>query len=398
MSCDRLHSLQQRLWGRTIALSTVHILFDCRLQLERIGRRGLWFCAKQRQTWHLLLILLVLETISGQVGFAQDFGNRRARLSEGYFKDGGITLRAFVPVTKTARDSIVEFEIDGKSVALGAIIEASGLAITKASEIKEGKLTCKLANGVKANARSIAVDDDNDVALVQIGAKGLKPIKWASQEISVGEWAVTPGIEITPEAVGIISVPPRKILHKQARIGVVLDFNTSSPKISEVLTGLGAEKAGLKPGDIIVAVNERPIGKREELTSTLRTFRHGQTVKLRVRRDEEEFDVSIQMTTAKPENTWRGGDRQERMNRLGGELSQRAEGFDLAIQHDTVLQPWQCGGPLINLDGKAIGLNIARAGRAASYALPAGLVKQIITDLQRQAQNAKHNVTSESSQ
>jgi serine protease Do len=73
------------------------------------------------------------------------------------------------------------------------------------------------------------------------------------------------------------------------------------------------------------------------------------------------------------------------MNRLGTELSQRSEGFELAIQHDTVLQPWQCGGPLVNLDGKAIGLNIARAGRIASYALPAVLVKQIVEDLKSRA-------------
>ena len=72
------------------------------------------------------------------------------------------------------------------------------------------------------------------------------------------------------------------------------------------------------------------------------------------------------------------------MNRLGGELSRRAEGFQLAIQHDGVLQPWQCGGPLLNLDGKAIGLNIARAGRVASYALPAGLVRHLADDLKNQ--------------
>ena len=36
-----------------------------------------------------------------------------------------------------------------------------------------------------------------------------------------------------------------------------------------------------------------------------------------------------------------------------------------------MLQPWLCGGPLVNLDGEAIGLNIARAGRVTTYALPA---------------------------
>ena len=94
----------------------------------------------------------------------------------------------------------------------------------------------------------------------------------------------------------------------------------------------------------------------------------------------------MQMMVPKPNRRWRGFDRQERMNRLGTELSQRAEGFQVAIRHDTVLQPWQCGGPLVNLEGKAIGLNIARAGRVASYALPSALMKQGIEDLKTEAQ------------
>jgi serine protease Do len=166
----------------------------------------------------------------------------------------------------------------------------------------------------------------------------------------------------------------------------MLDYEASSAKIREVMPGLGAEKAGLKPGDVLLQVNAQPVKNSKELTGTLRQFREGQTVTLRARREDQEFDASVQMMIPKLELTWRGSDRQERMNRLGGDVSQRAEGFGLAIQHDTVLQPWQCGGPLLNLDRKAIGLNIARAGRVASYALPAALVKQLIEDLKPRTQ------------
>ena len=46
-----------------------------------------------------------------------------------------------------------------------------------------------------------------------------------------------------------------------------------------------------------------------------------------------------------------------------------------------MLKPWLCGGPLVNLDGKAIGLNIARASRVTTYALPARLVRRIFEQL-----------------
>ena len=102
-----------------------------------------------------------------------------------------------------------------------------------------------------------------------------------------------------------------------------------------------------------------------------------------MQREKEEFDASVQMMLPKVDPRSRRFDREEQMNRMGSEPSERAEGFELAIQHDTVLQNWQCGGPLVNLSGQAVGLNIARAGRVASYALPADLVQRAISKLKR---------------
>ena len=77
-----------------------------------------------------------------------------------------------------------------------------------------------------------------------------------------------------------------------------------------------------------------------------------------------------------------------RFSRVRGDVSQRAEGFEQAIEHDTVLQPWLCGGPLVDLDGKAIGINIARASRVSTYALPSRLVKQILDNLRTRSKLA----------
>jgi serine protease Do len=179
---------------------------------------------------------------------------------------------------------------------------------------------------------------------------------------------------------------------------VQLDFNSPAATIGRIMEGLGAEQAGLKPGDHILAVNDQPVNEGQELIKTLRNFREGQLVKLRVQREEKEFEASVKMMVARPERAGRGFDRADRMNRMGGKPSQRAEGFALAIQHDTVLQAWQCGGPLVNLEGKAIGLNIARAGRVASYALPAHLVTQSILRLGRESRRNQRTESLETSQ
>jgi serine protease Do len=327
----------------------------------------------------LLPLALALGLLAPLAG-AQD-STPSAALPQNRYRNGEETLRAFAPISEATRYSIVKFNVDGATVALGAVVDTNGLTLTKASELKKGKLTCWLAIDKEVEAEVIATDEEEDVALVRVHAPGLKPVQWAAGEVSVGQWAITPGIAETPHAVGIISALPRRIRPPRALIGVQFEFSGSTPKIQELLPGLGAEKAGLKPGDLIVGMNHVTVTNREQVVETLREFREGQTVKLRVRREAKEFDADVRMMVPRTGQLGAEVNPQQRRSRLAGEVSQRAEGFEQAIEHDSVLRPWLCGGPLVNLDGKAIGLNIARAGRVTTYALPARLVKRILENL-----------------
>ncbi|MGA2174593.1 MAG: trypsin-like peptidase domain-containing protein [Verrucomicrobiota bacterium] len=302
------------------------------------------------------------------------------------FRSGEETLAAFAPVSAAARDSIVEVNVDGDAVALGTVVEAGGLALTKASEIKPGKLTCWLAAGKEVAAEVLAIDEDDDVALLRVQAQGLKPIRWAAQKVAVGQWAITPALAETPQAVGIISALSRRIRPERAFIGVDWDPNQSNsvPEVHALEPGLGAEKAGVKPGDVIVAVNNELVTTRERVSEILRDFREGQTVQLRLDRDGRQIDAEVKLMAPRS-----AGFARQRNNRLAGDTSQRAEGFDEAIEHDTVLPPWLCGGPLVNLDGEAIGLNIARASRVATYALPAPLAQKILQTLKAAPASAR---------
>jgi serine protease Do len=326
--------------------------------------------------WALALALGWLAQLAG----AQDAAVS-TRLPRNRFRSGEATLRAFAPVSGATRNSIVKFNVDGATVALGTVVDRNGLALTKASELKKGKLTCWLASEKEVSVELISIDEEEDVALVRVQAGGLKPIQWAEGEVAVGQWAITPGIAETPQAVGIISALPRRIRPQRALIGVQFDYGGSAPKIQELLPGLGASKAGLKPGDVIVAVNGAAVTNREQIVEALREFREGQTVKLRVQRAGKEFGVEVRMMVPRAGQLSGGSDSPQRRRRLDGEVSQRADGFEVAIEHDTVLPPWLCGGPLVNLEGKAIGLNIARASRVTTYALPSRLVRRIFDNL-----------------
>ena len=79
-----------------------------------------------------------------------------------------------------------------------------------------------------------------------------------------------------------------------------------------------------------------------------------------------------------------GGGRWRR-ERLEGDRSDLRGGFPSAMQHDVVLSPSECGGPLFDLEGRAVGLNIARAGRVASYAVPGDRIDVLVASLRSRA-------------
>ena len=69
-----------------------------------------------------------------------------------------------------------------------------------------------------------------------------------------------------------------------------------------------------------------------------------------------------------------------RMTQLNGPMSRRRDGFESAFQHDSVIHPRNCGGPVLDLSGKVVGMNIARANRTATYALPTQVLQDFVND------------------
>ena len=73
------------------------------------------------------------------------------------------------------------------------------------------------------------------------------------------------------------------------------------------------------------------------------------------------------------------------MNRLGAVLSKRSDDFPFVFQHDSPLFPEQCGGPIVDLQGRVLGINIARNGRASTLAIPSAHLATVVDDLLRES-------------
>jgi serine protease Do len=316
---------------------------------------------------------------------------QESRLPRTQFRSGDQTLTAFSSVVEGVRNSVVKLNVSGETVALGAVIDANGLAITKASELKPGLLSCWLASGKEVEAQVVSVDEEYDLALVRLQAAGLKPVVWDDSAPVIGQWAITPGIVSTPHAVGVISAATRRIRHPRAYIGIQFDVGATKPIVRDVMRGLGAEQVGIKSGDVILEIAGDPMADKDAVVKALAEFRDGQKVKLIVQRDDGRLAFDVPLKTPTPGQAEFDSYSEQRLRPINGRVSQRSQGFELVIQHDSVLQPWLCGGPVINLEGKAMGINIARAGRVATYSLPASVVKRAIANLANRVPTSSPN-------
>jgi hypothetical protein len=59
-------------------------------------------------------------------------------------------------------------------------------------------------------------------------------------------------------------------------------------------------------------------------------------------------------------------------------VSRRDTGFGRVIQHDSLITPEECGGPLVDIEGRLVGMNIARSDRTKTFALPVDVLKESI--------------------
>ena len=319
----------------------------------------------------LLIITVFMGTLTSN-GFAWE------QLRPSQLTSGSQMRKAFRSVVSTPRSWTVRVRSNGKEVSLGAIVGSDGWILTKASQLGK-QVTCELASAERHEAEIIGVDGKLDLALLKINAQNLPTVKWQStSDPKVGQWLVTPGLSMSPVSVGVLSVARRAIKPQPGVLGVRIDDAEGGALVKQVMRESGAEEAGLKPGDIIMNVAGEDIENANALSNFVQKFLPGDRIRLKVLRENKEITAVVILTDPQMLIYDRLREMQKKM---GGALSRRKSGFTEVLQHDAVLRPEDCGGVIVNLNGQAIGLNIARAGRTKSFAIPADHVIPMIEKL-----------------
>jgi serine protease Do len=298
-------------------------------------------------------------------------------------------VQLFRDVVAKPSQCTVRVNVAGKEAALGAIVSADGWILTKHSEVKGDNITCKLPDGKELAADLVGYDVPFDLAMLKIDANDLTPVVWSDSKVSrVGHWVASPGTGKDPVAIGVISVAARQVKRTKyisptgaagGYLGIAFDLNFAGVKVEEVFANNPAHKAGLKTGDLILALNGDAVESVEDFRALLAKNMPGDEIKLQIVRDDKEQELAAKLSQSPGAKG--GKSRSEIQNNMGSKLSQRRTGFPIILQHDSVLKPSDCGGPLVNLDGQVLGINIARAGRTESYAIPSEAVRPLLEKL-----------------
>ena len=270
--------------------------------------------------------------------------------------------------------------LDGREeIAYGVVISANGHVLTKASEIAGiGNLSVRVDQQSYHGAQVVAVDDEWDVALVKIEATGLSPVDFASSSsLPQGTWVVANGatsLKTRRALVGIISAKIRPIPAGGGNLGISLkDEAGEKLEIGDLAEDGGAGAAGLKKGDVIVAINGKAVAGFEELSEALKPHKPGTVIQLTYRRKDVEKTVDVKLEPGPV----------TRNDQMSGAYSDRRSGFPRVMQHDIIGDKSIVGGPLLDLDGKCVGMNIARANRAESFAIPVEDLKELAAKLMK---------------
>jgi len=296
------------------------------------------------------------------------------------WSQGSATLARFRPVVAPQRYNVVIVLHDGIAVALGAVVGAEGWILTKASELP-AEPTCRLADGRVLPAHVVGVEPTTDLALLKVPADGLSPIRWAETfDPPVGTLVATVGIQEDPMAIGIVSVRrrdladvsrptyslPLRLPAGRPWIHTFWKYDDSHPVPGSMIGGVDdlPWSAGVRDGDVLRRVAGRRFRGDQHWMDAIKGLRSGELVDLELERQGKPVKLRLPL---RPE--------------MGNHKNYRADGFPTVIECAVPFFSYECGGPVVDLKGRAVGITIARLPDYGGMVIPGDCILRLLPDL-----------------
>ena len=268
---------------------------------------------------------------------------------------------------------------DGKSAVriLGTVLDDYHLA-TKLSEIFPYQaLKCQLADGSMIVATLSKSDRTLDLAILKL-ARPYEAGKALSAAYSGQRNAVSFRSQIVFAATSLTDVSAAgmigRIEHNEpaqpARFGATMQSGADHVRITELSPNGSAVVAGLQVGDELSRVDGTAVTSLKAVGDLLLARQPGDWISIDVESAMKQFSLQARLQ----HDPGKQFEKTEFLDGRTGRVSHRRSGFPSVLQHDIALEPDTCGGPLFDMDGHIIAINIARRARESTLAIPIDLV------------------------
>ncbi len=308
------------------------------------------------------------------------------QVSEDFFREVLDSLR---PLAAAASDATHLVFRGSEWKCFCTVVRADGYAVTKFSEIdtrNNQALNVLLEKGRLVSAEIVHKWPEYDLALIKLDtADGELPaVRWhrGGEVPELGSFLAAVGSGPDPIAIGVVSVLTRAMSGgNKGFLGVGIETEAAGVRITRLQPDGAAMQGGLKAGDVITKIGDSVIDTGEKLQRLVTATTPGETIVVHFLRDGKTLKKDIVLGDREALDDYlAAGDRADRMNRFGTEISKTSYGFQRALQSDLPIRPEQCGGPVIDLNGEVVGINIARAGRIKTYMLVADDVARVVEE------------------
>lgn len=282
-----------------------------------------------------------------------------------------------------------------KPVAAVTFVGQEGYFLTKASEVTRME-RCFLRTGrdsQRLSVREVRRDVKLDLALGQVvdpdPTLTFPPVKWSpATAAGLGTWICSPCATWSSDSpnahyselrLGVVSAASRAIPGEGAALGIRMatpgDESVPNADKGVVILGVAAESpaqaAGLKRGDVLIEVAGTTVASFTQVNDLVKKRQPGDEIAIKLLREGKEVRKRLRLASrSRVIANWDGDDY------ANGGISIRTDQFPKIIQHDLPLNPHDMGGPVYNLQGETIAINIARADRISTFALPTELFRE----------------------
>jgi serine protease Do len=260
----------------------------------------------------------------------------------------------------------------GRAICTATIVGADGYVLIKASEVPElQKNRIEFSDGRTTDLREVHRDTRLDLVLAQaVGITGLHVASLGgARSLTLGQWLCSVAEAGTEMRIGTVSAKSRRIPGTGAALGIRMDEKAAKDgkgvRIVGIATESPAEAAGLKENDVLVTIAGEKVAEFRRVHDLVNKRQPGEIIDIHYLRKNKEETCRVRLASrTKVLQNWEGEDF------ANGGISLRSDNFPEVLQHDIPLLPIDMGGPVATLEGRVIGINIARVDRITTFALP----------------------------